>query len=109
MAGKKKRTENHIIPFQRSGSEDDYREERFDDEDEGYLDDMSDEMAQQMMGALLSGMFSGGMTTEQYKGMLLDSLQPWKEVLRLAQEGDSLRVAQKAKEQIALINKKLRY
>ena len=49
------------------------------------------------------------MSDSQYKGMLLDSLQPWKDVLQLAQEGDTQRIIQKAKAQISLINRKLRF
>ena len=77
----------------------------FYDED----DEVDEEMISQMMTSLLSGMLGGGMTNEQYKGMLLDSLQPWKEVLQMAQDGDTQRIIQKAKTQISLINKKLRY
>lgn len=118
MAGKKKGgKESNIIPFQKNRNETpkeeifDFSDWMFDDEDEydDYADEMSEEAAQQIMSALFSGMLNGGMTNEQYKGMLLDSLQPWKEVLKLAQEGDNLRIVQKAKDQISLINKKLRY
>ncbi len=50
-----------------------------------------------------------GMTNEQYKGMLLDELEDWEEVLTLAQESDNPKIIQKAKKQIEKINEKLKF
>ena len=110
MARKKSgKPENNIIPFNQTGSlsDDDLMDDDFFDEDDE--DGVDEEMVNQLMSTLLSGMMGGGMTNEQYKGMLLDSLQPWKDVLQLAQEGDTQRIIQKAKAQISLINRKLRF
>lgn len=41
-----------------------------------------------------------GMTNEQYKGMLLDDLEDWQEVLELAEKNNDEEVIQKAKKQI---------
>lgn len=50
-----------------------------------------------------------GMTNEQYKGMLLDELEDWQEVLELAIEAKDEKVIEKAKKQIAKINQKLKF
>lgn len=50
-----------------------------------------------------------GMTNEQYKGMLLDELEDWQEVLELAIEAKDEKVIAKAKKQIAKINQKLKF
>lgn len=50
-----------------------------------------------------------GMTNEQYKGMLLDELEDWQEVLELAREEDNKKIIQKAEKQIAKINEKLKF
>ncbi len=50
-----------------------------------------------------------GMTNEQYKGMLLDELEDWQEVLELAQETDNQKIIQKAEKQIRKINEKLKF
>ena len=50
-----------------------------------------------------------GMTNEQYKGMLLDELEDWHEVLNLAKEADDEKVIKKAEQQIAKINEKLKF
>ena len=50
-----------------------------------------------------------GMTNEQYKGMLLDELEDWQEVLELAIEAKDEKVITKAKKQIAKINQKLKF
>lgn len=50
-----------------------------------------------------------GMTNEQYKGMLLDELEDWQEVLELATEEQNERVVRKAEKQIAKINEKLKF
>lgn len=49
-----------------------------------------------------------GMTNEQYKGMLLDELEDWEEVLELAIESQDTKVQKKAEKQIAKINEKLK-
>ena len=46
-----------------------------------------------------------GMTNEQYKGMLLDELEDWQEVLEIAKETDN----DKAEKQIQKINEKLKF
>lgn len=50
-----------------------------------------------------------GMTNEQYKGMLLDSLEDWQEVLEIAKEENDTRIIQKAEKQIAKINEKMKF
>ncbi|MCR5417694.1 MAG: hypothetical protein K6E84_02110 [Lachnospiraceae bacterium] len=50
-----------------------------------------------------------GMTNEQYKGMLLDELEDWQEVLELAEKSGSEDVIRKAKKQIEKINEKLKF
>lgn len=58
---------------------------------------------------LLNGGETMGMTNEQYKGMLLDELEDWEEVLELAQESKDTKVIKKAEKQIAKINEKLKF
>ena len=50
-----------------------------------------------------------GMTNEQYKGMLLEDLENWEEVLEIAKEENSQRTIQKAEKQIKKINEKLKF
>ena len=50
-----------------------------------------------------------GMTNEQYKGLLLDTLEEWEEALELAREAGAERVIRKAEQQIAKINEKLKF
>ncbi|MBO4901927.1 MAG: hypothetical protein J5518_03975 [Lachnospiraceae bacterium] len=50
-----------------------------------------------------------GMTNEQYKGMLLDELEDWKEVLEYAKEAGDEKVIRKAEKQIEKINEKLKF
>lgn len=50
-----------------------------------------------------------GMTNEQYKGMLLDELEDWQEVLELATEEDNQKIIKKAQKQIDKINEKLKF
>jgi endo-alpha-1,4-polygalactosaminidase (GH114 family) len=50
-----------------------------------------------------------GMTNEQYKGILLDELEDWQEVLELAEEEKNAKVAAKARKQINKINEKLKF
>ena len=49
-----------------------------------------------------------GMTNEQYKGMLLDDLENWKEVYNLAKLEGATKAAEKAEKQINKINEKLK-
>ena len=50
-----------------------------------------------------------GMTNEQYKGMLLDELEDWQEVLEIAKETDNDKIIKKAEQQIQKINEKLKF
>lgn len=50
-----------------------------------------------------------GMTNEQYKGLLLDDLEDWEEVLELAKEENNTKVIAKAEKQIKKINEKLKF
>lgn len=50
-----------------------------------------------------------GMTNEQYKGLFLDELEDWQEVLELAKEANNDKVIKKAEKQIAKINEKLKF
>ncbi len=50
-----------------------------------------------------------GMTNEQYKGMLLDELEDWKEILELAEKDHAEDAVKKARKQIEKINEKLKF
>lgn len=50
-----------------------------------------------------------GMTNEQYKGMLIDELEDWQEVLDMAKEDGNERITRKAERQITKINEKLKF
>ncbi len=50
-----------------------------------------------------------GMTNEQYKGMLLDELEDWNEVLEFAKESGDEKVIRKAEKQIKKINEKMKF
>lgn len=50
-----------------------------------------------------------GMTNEQYKGLLLDELEDWEEVLELAKESGNEKIIAKADKQIRKINEKLKF
>ena len=50
-----------------------------------------------------------GTTNEQYKGILLDELEDWQEVLELAEEEHNEKVIKKAQKQIDKINEKLKF
>lgn len=58
---------------------------------------------------LLNGGEEMGMTNEQYKGMLLDELEDWQEILDLAIETENTEIQKKAEKQIAKINQKLKF
>lgn len=66
-------------------------------------------MAERNNSRLLDGGETMGMTNEQYKGMLLDELEDWQEVLELAKESQDNKVQKKAEKQIAKINEKLKF
>ena len=50
-----------------------------------------------------------GMTDCQYKGMLLDQLSAWKQILKLAVDGNNLEIRERVEEEIAIIHQKLKY
>lgn len=50
-----------------------------------------------------------GMTDNQYKGMLLEDLENWEEVLELAKKSNDEEVIIKAEKQIEKINNKLKF
>ena len=50
-----------------------------------------------------------GMTNEQYKGVLLDQLEDWEEVLELASETKDEKLVKKIQKKIDKINEKLKF
>ena len=50
-----------------------------------------------------------GMTDNQYKGMLLDQLEDWQEVLDLAINAGNTEIQEKVEKQIRKINEKLKF
>ena len=50
-----------------------------------------------------------GMTNEQYKGLLLDELADWKQVLKLARQESAEETAAKAEEMIERITEKMKF
>lgn len=50
-----------------------------------------------------------GMTDNQYKGLLLEDLENWEEVLEFAKEENNQKVIAKAEKQIKKINEKLKF
>lgn len=50
-----------------------------------------------------------GMTDNQYKGMLLDQLEDWQEVLDLAIRAGNTEIQEKVEKQIRKINEKLKF
>lgn len=50
-----------------------------------------------------------GMTNAQYKGLLLDELEDWEEILALAQEEKNPKIISKAERHIQKIWKKLKF
>lgn len=66
-------------------------------------------MAERNDSRLLDGGDSVGMTDNQYKGMLLDQLEDWQEILDLAVEAKNTEIQKKAEKQIAKINEKLKF
>ena len=49
-----------------------------------------------------------GMTDKQYKGMLLEDLENWKEILEIVKEAGNEKAIKKAQQQIEKINEKLK-
>jgi endo-alpha-1,4-polygalactosaminidase (GH114 family) len=66
-------------------------------------------MAERNNSNLLDGGDSVGMTDAQYKGVLLDQLEDWQEVLDLATKAGNTEIQKKAEKQIAKINEKLKF
>ncbi len=66
-------------------------------------------MAERNNLALPNGGEEMGMTDNQYKGMLLDQLEDWQEILDLAVEAENTEIQKKAEKQIAKINEKLKF
>ncbi len=66
-------------------------------------------MAEHNNSRLSDGGDSVGMTDNQYKGMLLDELEDWQEILDLALEAGNTEIQKKAEKQIAKINEKLKF
>mgnify|MGYP001109970890 CR=1 FL=1 len=58
---------------------------------------------------LLNGGDPVGMTDSQYKGMLLDQLRDWKQVLDLAIKAGNTEIQKKAEELVESINEKLKF
>ena len=50
-----------------------------------------------------------GMTDAQFKAMLRDELENWKRIARIAEEEQAERTAQAAREQIEIINEKMKF
>lgn len=50
-----------------------------------------------------------GMTNEQYKGMLLDQLEVWEEILDMAKTAGNTEIQKKVEKQITKINEKLKF
>lgn len=65
-------------------------------------------MAENDYSGLLNGGDIVGMTNEQYKGMLVDQVRPWKRVLELAIEAGNTEIQKVAEEQIEDYNTKLK-
>ena len=66
-------------------------------------------MAERNDSHLLDCGDSLGMTDNQYKGMLLDQLEDWQEILDLAIAAGNTEIQKKAEKQIAKINEKLKF
>lgn len=61
-------------------------------------------MAKRNDSHLLDGGDSVDMTDNQYKGMLLDQLEDWQEILDLVIAAENTEIQKKAEKQIAKIN-----
>lgn len=58
---------------------------------------------------LLNGGDCVGMTDGQYKGILLDQLEDWQDVLELAVKAGNTEIQKAVEKQIAKINEKLKF
>lgn len=54
------------------------------------------------------GVDSMGMTDSQYKGMLMDQLEVWEEILEMAVKAGNAEIQKKVEKQIAKTNEKLK-
>ena len=66
-------------------------------------------MAKRDDSYLLDGGDSVGMTNEQYKGMLLDQLEIWEDILEMAKDAGNTEIQKKVEKQIAKTNEKLKF
>lgn len=58
---------------------------------------------------LLNGGDCVGMTDAQYKGMLLDQLEDWQDILELAIKAGNTEIQKKVEKEIAKIDEKLKF
>ena len=66
-------------------------------------------MAERDNSRLLNGGEEMGMTNEQYKGILLDQMDVWEELLELAIAAGNTEIQKKVEKQIVKIRKKLKF
>lgn len=66
-------------------------------------------MAEHNNSAFLDGGEEMGMTDEQYKGMLLDQLEIWERLLRMAQAANATEIQEEVERQIKKTNLKLNF
>lgn len=66
-------------------------------------------MAKRDDSYLPDGGDSVGMTNEQYKGMLLDQLEIWEDILEMAKDAGNTEIQKKVEKQIAKTNEKLKF
>ncbi|NBH81000.1 hypothetical protein D3Z52_23315 [Clostridiaceae bacterium] len=66
-------------------------------------------MAERDNSRLLNGGEEMGMTNEQYKGILLDQMDVWEELLELAIAAGNTEIQKKVEKQIVKIRKKLEF
>lgn len=66
-------------------------------------------MAERDNSRLPNGGEEMGMTDNQYKGMLLDQLEDWQEILDMVGKAEDAEIQEKIEKQIAKINEKLKF
>lgn len=66
-------------------------------------------MAEYNNSPLLNGGEEMGMTDNQYKGILLDQLKSWQEVLDMVIKAGNAEVQKKVEMEIATLNEKLKF
>lgn len=66
-------------------------------------------MAERNNSYLLNGGEEMGMTDNQYKGMLLDQMEPWERILDMAKAAGNTDIQAEVEKQIAKINEKLKF